>query len=150
MKTLPNKPSELIRVALADLRECEDDPNYDIHMSSWHTFNNVTAKCQVCLAGAVMAKTFEVPLRKAMGPDDPEFNSGQQVAFKLFALDQIREGKIYHGVWTIMAADIKTKDIEKIRKVEWDNLPIPHHRIDREGFHKTLQKVADGLEAIGY
>lgn len=150
MKTLPNKPSELIRIALADLRECEADPNYDIHMSSWHQFNNVTRKCQVCLAGAVIAKTFDLPIKKAISPSDFELSGGERTSFKLYALDQIREGKIYDGVWTIMVGDIKIEDIKKIRKVEWDNTPIPHHRIDREGFHTTLHKVANELEAIGY
>ena len=33
---LPDKPSELIRVALGDLAKCMADPRYFIDMRGWH------------------------------------------------------------------------------------------------------------------
>ena len=61
MSELPDKPSELIRLALADLRKCEADPRYLIDMAQWH--RPVTSElCHVCLAGAVMART-NFPIR---------------------------------------------------------------------------------------
>lgn len=44
--------SGLIRLALADLRKCEQSPKYKINMDDWHVPNS---RCSVCLAGSVMA-----------------------------------------------------------------------------------------------
>lgn len=60
---LPEKDSDLIELALADLRLAEDDPNYGIYMGVWHERigGEWGDACQVCLAGAVLAKTFKLP-----------------------------------------------------------------------------------------
>jgi hypothetical protein len=55
--TLPNKPSELIRVALKDLEEAERDPHYEVEMCTWHRPSSTTGVCTVCLAGSVLAKS---------------------------------------------------------------------------------------------
>ena len=36
MKKLPEKKSELIRLALKNLQECEEDPKYKVNMARWH------------------------------------------------------------------------------------------------------------------
>lgn len=68
MKMLPNKPSELILVALADLEAVEQDGRYHVEMMFWHEPSYSTGLCEVCLAGAVMARslgtdssTFAIP-----------------------------------------------------------------------------------------
>lgn len=33
---LPEKPSELIRLALRDLETVEANPHYEVNMASWH------------------------------------------------------------------------------------------------------------------
>lgn len=66
MKTktkLPEKLSSIlsiaIRQAVEDLKKCEVDDRYVIEMSDWHV-HAVTGKCEVCFAGAVMAKRLGV------------------------------------------------------------------------------------------
>ena len=34
--SLPNQPSELLKLALNDLEQVENDPRYDINMGEWH------------------------------------------------------------------------------------------------------------------
>ena len=94
---LPDKPSELIRVALGDLQKCIDDPHYSIDMNNWHV--PCVGYCSVCLAGAVMAKTFEIDPRAGTTPGKyfkREWNNPDFI--KLEALDRFRCGQIYNGL----------------------------------------------------
>lgn len=52
---LPDKPSELLMLALRDLEITEKDPRYIIEMSTWYELN-YNGKCMVCLAGCVVAQ----------------------------------------------------------------------------------------------
>lgn len=57
MNTLPTLPSQLIRLAIDDLKKVMADPSYKVSMASWHWPTIDGEECAVCLAGAVMAKT---------------------------------------------------------------------------------------------
>ena len=59
---LPNKPSELIRLAIKDLSAVEKLKEYKVDMHTWHEAPNDYNyyKCQVCFGGAVMARTMKV------------------------------------------------------------------------------------------
>lgn len=59
-KLLPDKPSELLRLAIADLRSVAKDSRYRVAMSEWHNPTLGRSACYVCLAGAVMATTLGV------------------------------------------------------------------------------------------
>lgn len=56
MTQLPDKPSELIRLAVADLERAEASPDYIIDMGCWHE-PIPNGLCAVCFAGAVIAGT---------------------------------------------------------------------------------------------
>lgn len=90
-KLLPDKPSALIRLALADLEATEKMPEYHINMREFHEgMISTEFKCEVCFAGAVMARTIKVsPFMNAM-PDD--FDDATEA--KLNALDAFRSGDI--------------------------------------------------------
>lgn len=77
---LPDKPSELIRLALKDLRKTERQFwKYKIDMDIWHSGKTSTlSRCSVCLAGAVMAQTLKTPISlrggdNASGPNSKSF-----------------------------------------------------------------------------
>lgn len=89
---LPDKPSALIRVALRDLEKCERSRQYRIDMSTWHRPNG---QCSVCLAGAVMSQTMQVPASKKIGPYDFK---NQNIRAKLFALNAFRGGFVGDGL----------------------------------------------------
>ena len=97
---LPDMPSELITVALADLEKCEQDPRYEIDMGIWHQRgcyldpvqetmqSSCSMRCGVCLAGSVMAQTIRVEPDAVLEPDD----FGGRTQGKLRALDLFRMG----------------------------------------------------------
>ena len=55
----PETLSGLIRLALGDLRKCEQDPRYKVDMFEWHRPLNAGGQevCHVCFAGATMAQS---------------------------------------------------------------------------------------------
>ena len=58
MKELPNTLHGLLTVALDDLEKVMKDDRYSIYMGFWHSpITEENNKCNVCLAGCVMAKT---------------------------------------------------------------------------------------------
>ena len=98
--TLPTKPSELIRVALADLRECEADDRYRVDMWDLHSSRKGQRGqmvCHVCLAGAVLAQTLGAPRNRSIsGRDLARYRSSVQD--RLRALDYFRRGEIKAGL----------------------------------------------------
>lgn len=102
MKQLPDKPSELIRLALADIRKAEQDPLYVIHMGQWHEpvvddhapGGPRLVACTVCFAGSVMAFSLDA------APDGSySYNSfGEENQLKLEALDSFRVGDVRAGL----------------------------------------------------
>lgn len=95
---LPTVPSQLIRLALNDLRKCEKQPDkFTINMSRWLITNG---KCQVCLAGAVMAQRLngKVLAKTCHSREvEPFLFSGNNE--QLRALDLFRLGDIYAGCY---------------------------------------------------
>ena len=94
------KPSELILWALADLRGCEQDPKYQIQMSEWHrprffNYDTEVENCAVCLAGAVMAKTFCMPVDQRISSPEADELFNWEV---LEAIDRFRGGRVHDGL----------------------------------------------------
>lgn len=92
MERLPNTPSKLIRIAIADLADVERDPKYRVKMGLWHKPEG--GVCTVCLAGAVMAKTLRVGPASEMIPS----RLLKDEEHKLLALDSFRAGNIETGL----------------------------------------------------
>lgn len=91
IKSLPDKPSKLIRVALRDLEKCERSRSYKIEMGDWHRPNG---KCAVCLAGAVMAKTLKADRREYAGPATWYHRGDHDTFNKLRAINYLRIGAV--------------------------------------------------------
>ena len=140
MANLPDKPSELIRVALADLRKVEAMPKvYRINMEDWwFAGTNDEAGCSVCLAGAVMAETLGAPRDDGASPSD--FPNG--LRGKLLALDSFRQGEVLSGLID-MDQDWDAEVGESL------NRAISAYSLDPECFHRDMNKLADDLEAVG-
>lgn len=103
-KKLPDLPSKLLRLAINDLALILKDPNYKLNMSTWHAslpFSTSSTLigaslsdkkiCEVCLAGAVMAKSLGAPILSSLEPND--FIVGD-VERKLCAIDSFRTGHV--------------------------------------------------------
>ncbi len=131
---LPDLPSALIRLAMKDLREVEADPRYAVDMEDWHQPNGIMNVCQVCLAGSIMAKTFQT---------NPE-QSFRAVQFedewKLASLDYFRCGGITDG---LEALNIPSET------VPIENRHIVPYTVDRERFHEQMEELAHEFAEFG-
>ena len=136
--TLPNKPSELIRLALHDLELCEKDKRYLIDMDDWH-INDTSDLCCVCLAGSVMAKSLKANFYATLGPEI--YNKSTKL--KLFALDDFRTGDIRDGVEILF----------RITKNSQVDLPpdrdICDYDKDPNKFKRDMRKLANEFESVG-
>ena len=87
---LPKVPSELIRVAIEDIRQTIKD-GIEIDMEYWGSGKNSNdpQSCSVCMAGAVMLQR---GLSKNIAPDDFDFLGDNEKQYNF--LDNIRCGLI--------------------------------------------------------
>jgi len=88
---LPKKPSKLLKIAFDDVRKVRKMTKlYKLDMGVFHEgAYSSSDKCEVCVAGAVMALTLKANPRKDMSPHQFEGCSNQ-----LEAIDRFREGSI--------------------------------------------------------
>lgn len=148
---LPEKFSDLIRLAVKDLEVCETSSLYFPNMGHFHLPGFLPRKsvCFVCLAGAVMAQTLNAPSGLSLVPDDYD----QSVANKLYALDCLRSGlvdvalEVFKGKrWrpmTTLRSDAIGFSPDK------DYVAIPSYDDNPEGFKARLLHIADLLETQG-
>jgi hypothetical protein len=96
--TLPRKMSALIRLGLRDLAKVERSKRFTVHMGTWLELPSEGAKCMVCFAGSVMAKslgsvppdTDGLPFGAARFPED----FSDRNASALYALNSLRQGSV--------------------------------------------------------
>ena len=143
---LPTTPSALIRAALADLRAIEADDGYVVDMSRWHwptMDDRGQTVCQVCLAGAVMAQTLDVPHDLRIYNDDLA-GYGCSVENKMNALDFFRLGEIEEGL------DMLGYDVDKLSE-EWQQYAYEaeYDPADPDKFHVQMLRRADYLASCG-
>lgn len=147
--TLPNKASDLIEAALADLIKCERSPKYTINMEdSWHDPDGGKDnpwydpadgdKCEVCLGGSVMAQSLGAEHKLKYMPG--EF--GVRLAKKLHALDDFRSGDVGYGLETFRGV-AKCDDWYK-----FDRAITPYGDSPGE-FKREMRKLARDLRADG-
>ena len=133
---LPDKPSELIRLALADLALCAADPNYRIDMEEWH--KPEYGVCHVCLAGAVMAKSLNAP------PADQLYSYNFPSSHKkLFVLNDLRNGLVWRAI-DGLGIDLSNRGHDA------HDRKITPYRTDPGAFMADMRQLADDLEAAGY
>ena len=143
MNELPRTPSKLIRLALADLRKVEQDPRYKIDMRVWHSWDKKEQRCCVCLAGAVIAQTLEMPIIA----DEPPYGWVSMASLfpsqlpMLLALDCARMGEI--GMM-FRKLGLPRSDGEKYDR--W----IDPYSVSPDRFFDEMNRLADDLENDGY
>ncbi len=150
---LPDTPSELLTVALDDLKKVERSTRYIVDMEFWHLptkyaigkygYNN---KCVVCLAGAALAKTLKNDPGMWIDPGNPDTVSPVQIgdnpsdAQKVYALDLFREGEVRQAM-------------ERLGYSEFDDLntrSITPYDENPAQFKRDLRKLARDLMNLGY
>ena len=143
---LPSTPSELIRVALADLSACERDDGYVVDMDDWHapiTDDRGREVCEVCLGGAVLAQTLGAEPHEGIGDHDlARYGSG--VENKMNALNCFRRGEIDAGL------EMLGYDVDKLSE-EWEQYAYEaeYDKSDPDEFHDRMNSRADYLASCG-
>lgn len=138
--TLPDKPSALIRVAMADLKKCERDPRYTIDMAMWHAYDETTNTCAVCFAGAVMAKSLKAADPLTEGNYRDPYSFGSIVRHKMQALNQFRAGEVEDGLERLRI--VRPSDMpRRIDVVRYEDQPVH--------FHRQMEAMAAMLEGHG-
>lgn len=126
------KPSNLIKLALKDLRKCEKDPRYVVNMNAWH-WPNRKRKCEICLAGAIMSQTKGCPIKQDTTPVD--FGKVWEERFE--AVDCFRIGEIRYGLSWL--------GIDR----EFDDITVPAYEEDRDGFYEAMKEIITLLKENG-
>lgn len=132
MNKLPDKPSELIRLAISDLNKVKKD-GHRINMNVYlHAY--VDQKCMMCLAGSVMYNTLELRPIKSIDP----LCLHPKDASKLIALNEFRIGYVKSGC-LLMGIKTSIKDIHTIKYSEDTH----------DQFCKQMLRLANLLEKEG-
>lgn len=156
---LPNKPSALIRLAIADLTAAEKSKKYAINMWDWHIARGdfdeavdgnhkkvLGTACAVCFAGSVMALTLKASPAKNKEPEEFDLATTS----KLYALNCFRIGNIHEG-FQEMGLDLPTQADDWKRVV---NIPetvgIVDYESDPPQFKKDMRELAAKLERAGF
>lgn len=134
---LPEKPSDLIELALKDLAKVERSKRYVVDMN--YAFHSGSKDlCSVCLAGAVMAMSLNISPETGQDPDD--FPPDERD--RLNALNSFRMGYVDSGICTMTSLEDDYPDLGM-------DHPIPKYRQDQLGFKKAMAELAVDLRAKG-
>ncbi len=123
--TLPKKPSELLTLALADLEKVEKDKRYRVNMSNWQTVRDKSSRdktkvCEVCLGGAVLAKTLNFPFGEYF-----EYSESYRFHKQLHALDHMRNGNVASALSVLGHGDAT---VEQFMHVGFHVYPYDLHK----------------------
>ena len=151
MEILPKVPSELIRIALADLKKVEDHPSITVDMDDWIASNydgldtndrpSEHRICSAGLAGAVVIFSLaggpdSIPARIISPRYFPE-NENQ-----LFAIDSLRSGYI--------ADMFDFLGLDPDDGYSYEGLVTTPYEESPEEFKEELEKLAKILEKDGF
>jgi hypothetical protein len=121
--------SPLLEIAIPALRQIEKDPRYEVDMSTWHNPLR-SAKCHVCMAGAVLASFGTSPLADLLPRET-------LCTAQLEAIDMLRRGHVRSALYILGLPD---------------RGDFPDRMMDVYGFrdfYPDLEKLLADLKAAG-
>ena len=132
----------MIRAALADLALCEADEVYRIDMDHWHQPNHEDGLCEVCFAGAVMAKSLGAD--NAVQMDPGSYEGYPDTTIKLFTLNRLREGDLARAFINLRkVGEFHASGLPATVSITlYEESPL-HFRVD-------MLALADRLEKAGF
>jgi len=130
-KRLPDKMSDLLEVALKDLRRAERHPLFTVDMGVW--IQPRAVRCAVCLAGAALK--FELDIKSI-----DQVISGNDAGRKALALNSLRTGSVSHAA-RFMGLD--SKGYEPFDR------SVSLYGVHRREFHRDLRQLVTDLRAAG-
>lgn len=147
--TLPNELSDLLDVAVQDLVKVERSPRYIVDMCSWY-LKETDGPCQVCLAGAVLAKSVlkEPPVVDIDSIEPRQMRAS--IRRKMVALDGLRVGNIVRAYGNLkgkMMANLSPGLLARLDKLERS---IVGYAANPTLFKKQLRTLRNDLRAEGF
>ncbi len=154
---LPGRPSELIRVALGDLKKVErQKKKFKIDMDTWVKPNG---KCSVCMAGSVMVGTLKMDIESAKRgvveqERDDEYSESFSPETGFLPAFFDRERKALEAINCFRTGDL-SYGFAKI-DIKWPaqfvtNIDVPAYSPrNPKKFHAAMNELADKLEEAGY
>lgn len=151
---LPSRLSDLITVALNDLEMIEKSKKYTVKMdSNFHLFDAVTKKCEVCFAGAFLAKSCGVtPNYSGSNYVSNMFIDHYESSFtrKIRALDLARYGNISGAFCVLKNQKIDSHNIQKLKDSGlFDEANVTDYQYDKGYFKSEMRGIAARLKHIG-
>jgi hypothetical protein len=146
------KPSQQLRIAVADLKEVEKSNKHIVAMSRWHwpgarilSSEPVAGPpnvCYVCLAGSVLAVTLDSDPDRAIEPDSGD-EMTDALGRVLYAINYFCHGQVRFGLRLIAELPIEC------------NVPmgvtVPPYQADtNHEFHAAMEGIAVILETNGF
>lgn len=142
---LPDKPSELLVLALEDLEKVEKDPKYQVNMGTWHRPSEFEPVCLVCLAGAVMAGHLQAkPEKQYVASDFGGRNMSKFYALANFATDHIRK-----AVEEAIGPEAFEELGERYYRIPVHAPNFKSYSEDPESFKSSLRATAAFLKELG-
>lgn len=132
---LPEKPSELIELALHDLELAEKDGRYRIYMFGWHMPHY--GVCHVCFAGAVMAFSLGCDPNCGTGPRQFDAYSSKRFNF----LDSARRGSVVEA-WKKLS--------DGYQECPLDDRSVAEYAKNPESFKSDMRGLAREFREAGY
>ena len=129
--TLPDKPSDLLELALKDLLKAEQDENLEIVMQYWHFPRK--GKCLVCLAGACLHYEYGLSSNQTY----TNLKISDSVIDKLLALNLLRRGEVRTAL----------RYLDRNTKVS-DIIPAQYEK-DRDLFIQQIEELVVELRKEG-
>lgn len=142
MEDLTDKSlSELLEIAIDDLKKCERSDDYEINMAVWYKTNG---KCSVCMAGSVLAQTMGLgPSRKDF---EAEFHSQKNI---INAIDDLRIGNILGAYQTLHGNITKGENTAELHRIEEKINTCPYGK-DKDKFFYNMEVLKEMLINNGY
>jgi hypothetical protein len=131
--------SELLQLALDDLAKVERSKRYIVRMGIWHMYSRVNGTCSVCLAGAVMACSLKMPIKKNVKPEDFDDETG----YCWTALDCLRVGDIDAAYAARYGEGGEVSDKLPLR------VEVPQYALDKKGWWASMKELVKMLQEAG-
>lgn len=136
---LPDTPSQLLKLALTDLKKCERSKKFKINMNDYWYYQNKNT-CFVCLAGAVMVKSLNIPTTYEGNITPFSLMFDENIRRKLRAINSFRCGDI------VMAYSHFNRKMPDILPKEF---LIRDYYLNTREFKKDIQFLISELKKIG-
>ncbi len=137
---LPKKLWQLASVAMKDLAAVERSKAYRVDMATWHdpyTTDKGKAVCEVCLGGAVLAKTLK------MSPNTFYVPSYFGWHLRLRAINNLRVGQVDEALMNVGGAR-SNKAREAAAYLSRD---MPDYHSNKKRFKTAMRKLIRDLKA---